>query len=225
MRPLLQLLFARVPISHPAVSPRISRWFVFNFLSSSPLTPPSFHSPGKACLKTIMAAVPIATSQSSFRTTGRATCANLKWHQPSFPRPHPVRNRVRQPAGGRVFHQHMTPLFLPCTKSLAAVHPSAPAERRRLLRAPFLESLLPPSVSPEPNLHSRSPHPARVPRDELSRCWFPSGMYLMFACLWNAIFKVCGWMNAKKKKKKIMHRLWEKWASSLIFLMRNFITF
>ena len=55
MKPPLQLLFACVPISHPAVSPRTSRWFVFNLLSSSPLTPPSFHSPGKASLKTVMA--------------------------------------------------------------------------------------------------------------------------------------------------------------------------
>ena len=113
---------------------------MFNLLSSSPLTPPSFHSPGKASLKTVMAAVPVATSQSSLRTTGRATCANLKRPQPSFPRPTLLETGLRQPAGGRVFQQHVTPLFLPCSESLALSPPAlqlnAGASSRLLSRSP-----------------------------------------------------------------------------------------
>lgn len=162
-RPLLQLLFACVPLSYLAVSPWISWWFVFTSLSPSPLMPPSFHSPGRACLKTIMVAIlwPPLSLPSEQQEGLRVQI----WSDTSLSPLVPIllETGLHQPAGGQVFHQHLTALFLSCTKSLAAVHPNATAERRRLLRAPFLGSLLPSSVSPEPNLHRRSPHPPGFP--------------------------------------------------------------
>ena len=49
-----------------------------------------------------------------------------------------------QPAGGWVFHQHLTPLFLTHAKSPVTVHQNVTAESKRILGAPFLGSFLPP---------------------------------------------------------------------------------
>lgn len=114
-RPLLQLLFAHVPLSYLAVSPWISWWFVFTSLSPSPLMPPSFHSPGRACLKTITVAIlwPPLSLPSEQQEGLRVHI----WSDTSlFPLvPILLETGLHQPAGGRVFHQHLTALFLSCT--------------------------------------------------------------------------------------------------------------
>ena len=74
---------------------------------------------------------------------------------PAFlPSSHPVRNRA--PAAGRwpSFPAARDSSVPSLQRVPGALPASAPAERRRLLEAPFPESLLPAAVSPDPNLHA-----------------------------------------------------------------------
>ncbi|XP_066871086.1 collagen and calcium-binding EGF domain-containing protein 1 isoform X4 [Kogia breviceps] len=108
--------------------------------------PTSFHSPGRACLKTTTVGVYIATFRSFFRTIGRAcVCTSQGTPACLLSSPSCLETQASsQPAGGRVFHQHLTPLFLTHAKSPVTVHQNVTAESKRILSAPFLGSFLPP---------------------------------------------------------------------------------